>query len=291
MNLWEVLLSFTFIYFHDAEVSLIIANGFSSTTITGATNVLIDDRATFNFIENKHQRIPMWAVFGNFTINERANVSIINTYTSTPSDNYNIHFKSSNQKFIINNPESVVFYSKNANSFYTNNSLSYSFSFNRLNMWINSISIESAGDINNLPDYSWYKDSDLINISGNFTATATSVDSHNLTDDEVSSLPYLSNFVFQGRKQFSIGSVPINIHPINSTSTTISGHALSDSSVLIKYGDVLDIVEIDSDGVFKYTLNGTISYNTQIEITSCVSNSYIYKYGYYHSIWWKTYNS
>lgn len=291
MNLWEVLLSFTFIYFHDAEVSLIIANGFSSTTITGATNVLIDDRATFNFIENKHQKIPMWAVFGNFTINERANVSIINTYTSTPSDNYNIHFKSSNQKFIINNPESVVFYSKNANSFYTNNSLSYSFSFNRLNIWINSISIESAGDINNLPDYSWYKDSDLINISGNFTATATSVDSHNLTDDEVSLLPDLSNFVFQGRKQFSIGSVPINIHPINSTSTTISGHALSDSSVLIKYGDVLDIVEIDSDGVFKYTLNGTISYNTQIEITSCVSNSYIYKYGYYHSIWWKTYNS
>ena len=49
----------TFIYFHDAEVSLIIANGFSSTTITGATNVLIDDRATFNFIENKHQKIPM----------------------------------------------------------------------------------------------------------------------------------------------------------------------------------------------------------------------------------------
>lgn len=171
----------------------------------------------------------------------------------------------------------LFFYSKNANSFYTNNSLSYTFSFNRLNMWINSVSIESAGDINNLPDYSWYKDSDLINISGNFTATATSVDSHNLTDDEVSLLPDLSNFVFQGGKQFSIGSVPINIHPINSTSTTISGHALSDSSVLIKYGDVLDIVETDSDGVFKYTLNDTVSYNTQIEITSCVSNSYIYK--------------
>ena len=98
-----------FYILHDAVVSLITANGFSGNTITGATDFLIDDRATFNFIENKHQRIPMWAVFGNFTINEGANVSIINTYTSTPSDNYNIHFKGSNQKFIINNPESVVF--------------------------------------------------------------------------------------------------------------------------------------------------------------------------------------
>lgn len=171
----------------------------------------------------------------------------------------------------------LFFYSKNANNFYTNNSLSYSFSFNRLNMWTNSTSIESAGDINNLPDYSWYKDSDLINISGNFTATTTSVDSHNLTDDEVSLLPDLSNFVFQGRKQFSIGSCPINVYPINSSSTMISGHALSDGSVLIKYGDVLDIVETDSDGIFKYTLSDTISDNTEIEIVFCVSNSFIYK--------------
>ena len=171
----------------------------------------------------------------------------------------------------------LFFYSKNANNFYTNNSLSYSFSFNRLNMWPNSTNIESAGDINNLPDYSWYKDSDLINISGNFTATTTSVDSHNLADDEVSLLPDLSNFVFQGRKQFSIGSSPINVYPINSSSTMISGHALSDGSVLIKYGDVKDIVETDSDGIFKYTLSDTISDNTEIEIVFCVSNSFIYK--------------
>ena len=38
-----------------------------------------------------------------------------------------------------------------------------------------------------------------------------------------------------------------------------------------------DIVETDSDGIFKYTLSDTISDNTEIEIVFCVSNSFIYK--------------
>ncbi len=61
-------LNFTIL--HDTKVHLTTGNGFSSMTIHGANNVLIDERASFIFIEKSHQRIPMWAIFGNLTMKE-----------------------------------------------------------------------------------------------------------------------------------------------------------------------------------------------------------------------------
>ncbi len=52
----------------DTNVHLTTGNVFSSKTIHGANNVLIDDRASFIFIEKSHQRIPMWAIFGSLTM-------------------------------------------------------------------------------------------------------------------------------------------------------------------------------------------------------------------------------
>lgn len=40
-------------------------------------------------------------------------------------------------------------------------------------MWQNSTDLSSAGDINNIPDYSWYKDNDLIQIEGTITSDLT----------------------------------------------------------------------------------------------------------------------
>ena len=79
-----------------------------------ARNVLIEEMSNFTFIEKSHQRVPMWNVFGDFTIKEGASVSVINTYMTTPSDNYNIYFKGTNQKFILDNPKYVNIYTKNA---------------------------------------------------------------------------------------------------------------------------------------------------------------------------------
>ncbi len=261
---------------HDAEVNLITGNGFAASTIHGALNVFIDERVNFSFIETKHQRIPMWSIFGELTINEGANFLVLNTYESTPSDNYNLHFKGGKPKINLNNPESIAIYTKNANVLYTNNPLEFSFKTSRINMWINSTTFASAGGIYYLPDYSWYKEGELMEISGTIQKDSTSVTTHNFTEEEINKLPDLSNFVFQSRKQFSVGKTRLNIHPITSSSNSISGHTLAFGEVLIKYGDTLEIVSADEDGLFKYDLENVISNNTEIEIISCIAGSFVY---------------
>ena len=100
---------------HGAEFLLTTGNGFAKTTTHGARNVLIEEMSNFTFIEKSHKRVPMWNVFGDFVVKEGASVSILNTYMTTPSDNYNIYFKETNQKFILDNPKYVNIYTKNAN--------------------------------------------------------------------------------------------------------------------------------------------------------------------------------
>lgn len=267
-------LNFTIL--HDTKVHLTTGNGFSSMTIHGANNVLIDERASFIFIEKSHQRIPMWAIFGNLTMKEDSELQIINSYSNTPSDNYNIHFKGTDCKINLYNPKNLTIYTKNANVIYTNNPLTFSISCSRINMWQNSTDLSTAGDINNIPDYSWYKDNDLIQIEGTITSSLTSITKYNLTSSEITKLPDVGNFKFQNRKQLSIGTTLMNIHPINSSKNTISGHTDSFADVLIKYNGNSEIVNADDDGFFEYNMSSSIADNTEVELTANVSGSFIY---------------
>ena len=267
-------LNFTIL--HDSKVHLTTGNGFSSMTIHGANNVLIDERASFIFIEKNHQRIPMWAIFGDLTMKKDSELQIINSYFNTPSDNYNIHFKGDNCKVNLDDPKNFTIYTKNANIIYTNNPLKFNIKCSRINMWQNSVDISSAGDINNLPDYSWYKENESIQIEGTITSSLTNITKHNITATELQDMPNINNFTFQNRKQFSIGNAYMNIHPINSTKNTISGHTDSFADILIKYNGNSEIVNADDNGFFEYNLPNPIIDNTTVEITTNVSGSFIY---------------
>ena len=267
-------LNFTIL--HDTKVHLTTGNGFSSMLNYGANNVLIEERASFIFIEKSHQRIPMWAIFGNFTMKEDSEVQIINSYSSTPSDNYNIHFKGTDCKMNLYNPKNLTIYTKNSNVIYTDNPITFNISCTRINMWQNSTDISLAGDINNLPDYSWYKDSGLLKIEGTITSSLTSITNYNLTTTELNKLPNVGNFTFQNRKQLSIGNKIMNIHPINSNKNTISGHTDSFADVLIKYDNIEEIVNADDEGLFEYNITSSIPDGTEIELTANVSGSFIY---------------
>lgn len=260
---------------HDAEVNIITANGFAALTVAGALDVLIDKRATLNFIENKHQRIPMWSIFGNLTINEGANVYIINTYNNTPTDNYNIHFKGTNKKITINNPKQIILYTKNANVLYTNNDTSFAITMDRINMWQDAMEFSMAGGLDNMPDYAWYKENGLINITGTFSKDTTSITSNNFTEEEINNLPDLSNFTFQNRKQLSIGTLRMNIHPI--TDSKISGHTDKDSEVLVKYNGIETTITPDNDGLFTHDLSSKLLDNTIVEIISNIPGTFIYE--------------
>ena len=267
-------LNFTIL--HDTKLQLTTGNGFSSMPNYGANNVLIEERASFIFIEKSHKEIPMWAIFGNFTMKEDSQVQIINSYSNTPSDNYNIHFKGSDCKMNLYNPKNITLYTKNSNVIYTDNPITFNINCTRINMWQNSTDISLAGDINNLPDYSWYKDSGLLKIEGTITSSLTSITRHNITAYELSNIPDISNFTFQNRKQFSIGNKIMNIHPINSNKNTISGHTDSFADVLIKYDNIEEIVNADDKGLFEYNITSSIPDGTEIELTANVSGSFIY---------------
>lgn len=256
---------------HDSKFMLKSANGFAIVPTHGCQNVLIDTNATFNFIENKHQRIPMWVIYGTLTLNEGSNLSVINSYDQTPSDNYNILFRGLESKLILNNPESFIIYTKNANIIYALATMNFELNFTRLNLWNNSVELTSSGTINTLPDLSYFKNEDLAQIHGTIFGSETTVTSHNLDNVD------MSNFTFQNKKMFSVGRSIINIHPINKEKNIIEGHTQTYSDVLIKYSDKKEIVSCDENGYFKLNLDTALNDNNSIEITSCVPGSFIYE--------------
>lgn len=253
---------------HGAEFLLTTGNGFSITTTHGARNVLIEEEAKFTFIENNHQRVPMWSVFGDFIVKENASLEIINTFMTTPTDNYNIYFKGTNQNFILDNPKYVNIYTKNANVIYTNNPVSFSLKFNRINMWISALNYTDAYKIDNEPALYWYKDNYFTSLKGTFTKDITTVTSHNLTKEELNKLPDITNFSFQDRKILTIGGIKTNIHPVNNTSNTFSGHTISFADVKIEYDNQILTASSDENGLFEINLDSPIEDNKIVKVTT-----------------------
>ena len=260
---------------HGAEFLLITGNGFAKTTTHGARNVLIEEMSNFTFIEKSHQRIPMWNVFGDFTVKEGASLSVLNTYMTTPSDNYNIYFKGTNQKFILDNPKYVKIYTKNANVIYTNNPVDFSFKFTRINMWIYALDYTSACTIDDTPALYWYKDNTLSEITGVINKDNTNVISHNFTDTELSLLSDINNFSFQDKKILTIGLLKINIHPITDSTDAISGHTTPQTNVKIEYDNKSLTAIADENGLFKTNIDSAIPNNTRVKILACLNSSFI----------------
>ena len=259
---------------HGAEFLLTTGNGFSITTTHGARNVLVEEMADFTFIENSHQRVPMWSVFGDFIVKEGASVSILNTYMTTPTDNYNIYFKGTNQKFILDNPRNVNIYTKNANIVYTNNPVNFIFKFTRINMWIYALDYTSACTLDDTPAFYWYKENSLAQISGVFNKDTTTVESHNFTDEQLNLLSDINNFSFQNKKILTMGLLKINVPPITSTSDSISGHTIPLANVKIEYEDKSIKALADENGLFEAKVDTVIPNNTVVKITSCLNGCF-----------------
>ena len=259
---------------HGAEFLLTTGNGFAKTTTHGSKNVLIEEMANFTFIEKSHQRIPMWNIFGDFVVKEGASVSILNTYMATPSDNYNVYFKGSNQKFILDNPKYINIYTKNANIVYTNNPVYFSFKFTRINMWIYALDYTSACTLDDTPAFYWYKENNLAEISGVLNKDTTSLTSHNFTDTELDSLSDINSFSFQNRKILTIGLNKINVHPITNSTNIISGHTIPYVNVKIEYDNKSLQASADENGLFEVNIDSIILDNTRVKITSCLNGCF-----------------
>lgn len=265
---------FDLIVGHGSEFLLTTGNGFAITTTHGARNVVIEEMANFTFIEKGHQRIPMWNIFGDFVVKEGASVSILNTYMSTPTDNYNIYFKGTNQKFILDNPKYINIYTKNANVLYTNNDVQFSFKFNRINMWLEAIDYLNAYTIDNKPDFYWYKENICTEINGTITKDSTIITSHNFTSEELNSLSNITNFTFQKKKMLTVGMVKINIHPIIDTVNVLSGHTIGYADVEIEYNTKTLTAKADENGLFEFNLDNIIPNDTTVKLTTYLNGCF-----------------
>ena len=265
---------FDLIVGHGSEFLLTTGNGFAITTTHGARNVVIEEMANFTFIEKGHQRIPMWNIFGDFVVKEGASVSILNTYMSTPTDNYNIYFKGTNQKFILDNPKYINIYTKNANVLYTNNDVQFSFKFNRINMWLEAIDYLNAYTIDNKPYFYWYKENICTEINGTITKDSTIITSHNFTSEELNSLSNITNFTFQKKKMLTVGMVKINIHPIIDTVNVLSGHTIGYADVEIEYNTKTLTAKADENGLFEFNLDNIIPNDTTVKLTTYLNGCF-----------------
>ena len=259
---------------HGAEFLLTTGNGFAKTTTHGARNVLVEEMANFTFIEKGHQRVPMWNVFGDFVVKEGASVAVLNTYMTTPSDNYNIYFKGTNQKFILDNPKYVNIYTKNASVVYTNNPVDFIFKFTRINMWVYALDYTSACTLADTPTFYWYKEKYPVEMNGVLNKDSTTISSHNFTQTELNSLFDINNFSFQNIKILTIGMLKINIHPITNTTDAISGHTIPYSNIKIEYNNKSLTATADENGLFEAKIDSAILDNTRIKITSCINSSF-----------------
>ena len=259
---------------HGAEFLLTTGNGFAITTTHGARNVLIEEMANFTFIEKSHQRVPMWNIFGDFKVLEGASVSVINTYMTTPSDNYNIYFKGTNQKFILDNPKYINIYTKNANVVYTNNPVDFMFTFSRINMWIYALDYTSACTLDDIPAFYWYKENTPAKITGVLNKDSTTVTSHNFTDDELSLISDINSFSFQDKKILTIGMLKINVHPITDSTDAISGHTIPHANVKIEYDNKILTAVSDENGLFEANIDSVIPDSTRVKITSCLNSCF-----------------
>ena len=78
-------------------------------------------------------------------------------------------------------------------------------------------------------------------------------------------------FSFQNKKIFTLGLLKINVHPLNSSVNTISGHTIKDTNLKIEYDDKSYSATSDENGYFEVNIGSNIIDNKRIKITSVLN--------------------
>ncbi len=255
---------------HSSSFYITTKNGMGYGTYgTGITT--LEENALLSIKQTtRNGSYPTWYSYGNITLNNGSILEMINDYVSITSSNYNIYFNGSGIGFYLNNPEKVILYNKVANVLYTNNTVSFNFNFNRINLFDTAIDISSDITKDTLPT-SWYKNT-LSNITGTFTNSKTIITSSNFKESELTTLPSLDKFIINNKKIISIGDFVFHVDALTDTDTVIKGSTLSNSSILIEYESESAVVKVGEDGTYSYTLPNTLPIGTKITFNTKLQN-------------------
>ena len=243
-------------------------NGTGTTTIH--KNGLLDiTKTTYN------GSYATWYSYGEIRVLENATLRVINNYANSTSSCYCINFPNSSGRLVFENPQEIVFYSNMANIFNIASSINFSFTFNRINLFTKSIRLDSEISLTNLPDYAWYKNDSSI-ITGTISNSTTTITSNNYTEEELASLPSLSNFVIANKKILSIGDFVFHVDNIDDEDTSLSGVTLPLASILISYLSVNVVITSDELGEFTYQYDTPLSIGSIIHFEVKENDNVIY---------------
>lgn len=254
----------SFSILNGAKFSVTSYNGMAYGTF-GTSTTLISKKASFSLKQTNYSgSYATWYSYGSITLEEDSSLDIINNYSNITTSNYNIYFASANASFILNNPKRVVLYNTLANIIYCSSTIPFNFNFSRINLFSNSILIDSNISKSTLPTYSWYKSSGKSLVSGTFNSTSSVISSDNFTDSEKSELPSLTNFIFSNKKIFSIGEFLLSVSSVTDTDTSISLYTLPLSSILIEYDNYEEVIFSDESGYAVYSFTNTLPIGANI---------------------------
>lgn len=123
---------------------------------------------------------------------------------------------------MLNNPEKVELYNTIASVIYAQNMASFNFTYDRLNLFQESVDMLQDITYDTCPTFSWYKVWGLSQVSGTFSSSNTVVEYTNYTAEELQALPSLDNLSFAGKKILSIGTVHFAVGAVTDKSVSLS---------------------------------------------------------------------
>lgn len=265
----------TFSIFSNSVFSLTSHSGMAyGNHGTGITNIYPNSEFILKQTEC-NGNYSTWYSYGTITVGDNSSLLIINDYSGITSSNYNILF-SSKGGLVLNNPKEIVLYNNSANIISSSSSIPFDFKFSRINLFNKTIDASSDISLENMPNYSWYKDSKSSSISGKFTSTTTTIENHNYTEEELKELSSLSDFVFANKKIFSLGDLAFRVNSLTDSDIVMSGKTGSLNSILISYDNTNAVVKADDNGTFSYSYDTPLEIGTKITFNVKKNNGFIY---------------
>ncbi len=155
-----------------------------------ASSILVDEESLFSVTQTQtNGGYAMISCRENFTVNEKATLLLkADFFTTSPL----IRFTTSSAKFDITNPQSVILYNKTGLCFTFQNTTTVNITTGRIDYWLTSPALSDTGEITEDALYSWSKSTqNNIAINATVTNSNTTINSNNLTSEEIAKLPSL----------------------------------------------------------------------------------------------------
>lgn len=216
-----------------AKLTLNTRRGICESSGHRVSTFTVGEGALFKYIQAEaNGSTATLYINGAFTVNKAANVYMQANYDGVGPL---IRFAASTGALNIINPKSFVLYKRGAAAITFANEIPCTFSGGQLNYWDIATPFPQAGTLSDIPTRKWNKDKYATFIwSGRVSSAQTSMPTHNFTQEELDSLPPLTDLRVQDARVLSIGDLPLMVNAVVERKP-VTGTTEAGAYVLIEY--------------------------------------------------------